>query len=106
MFLVCTVCFYGALHAQAVPQTTAPDASKLILKEGVDVKLRFAEDISSKTVASDDPVTLILDEDLEVGDVVVARSGAKAFGTVSNAKKVGMMGKGGEPERCSLYRTL
>ena len=81
-----------------MPQTTAPDA-KLILKEGVDVKLRFAEDISSKTAASDDPVTLILDEDLKVGDVVVARSGAKAFGTVSNAKKAGMMGKGGESKR-------
>jgi hypothetical protein len=37
-----------------------------------------------------------LDEDLLVGDVIVARAGAKAIGTVSNAKKAGMMGKAGE----------
>src|SRR6185437_16181602 len=43
----------------------------------------------------DDPVTLILDEDLKVGDVVVARAGCKALATISNAKKAGMMGKAG-----------
>lgn len=73
-----------------------PTANKLVLKEGSDVKLKFADDLSSKTVNDGDPVTLILDEDLKVGDVVVARSGAKAVGEITNAKKAGMMGKGGE----------
>lgn len=71
-------------------------AGTVLLKEGTEVKLRFSEDISSKTASNDDPVNLVLDEDVKVGDVIVARSGAKALATVSNAKKAGMMGKGGE----------
>jgi len=71
-------------------------AAKLVLKEGTDVKLKFADDLSSKTAADGDPVNLVLDEDLKVGDVVVVKAGAKATGTVTNAKKAGMMGKAGE----------
>jgi hypothetical protein len=71
-------------------------ARKLVLKEGTDVRLKFADDLSSKTANDGDPVNLILDEDLKVDDVVVARSGAKAVGEITNAKKAGMMGKAGE----------
>ena len=60
------------------------------------MKLKFAQDLSSKTATDDDPVNLVLDEDLKVGDVTVAKAGAKALGTVTHAKKAGMMGKGGE----------
>ena len=41
-------------------------------------------------------MTLILSEDLKVGDVVVAKAGAKAQGEITNAKKAGMLGKAGE----------
>jgi len=87
--------------AQPVPQSPPavqpPEPpAKLILKEGTDVKLKFAQDLSSKTAADDDPVNLVLDEDLKVGDVTVAKAGAKAVGIVTHAKKAGMMGKGGE----------
>jgi hypothetical protein len=66
------------------------------LKEGTDVKLKFAQELSSKTANEDDPVNLVLDEDLKVGDATVAKAGAKALGTITHAKKAGMMGKGGE----------
>lgn len=56
---------------QQAPAAETP--AKLVLKEGTDVKLKFAQDLSSKTAAEDDPVNLVLDEDLKVGDVVVAR---------------------------------
>jgi hypothetical protein len=78
------------------PQAQAAEPAKLILREGTDVKLKFAQDLSSKTAAEDDPVNLILDEDLKVGDVIVAKAGAKALGTVTHVKKAGMMGKAGE----------
>jgi len=78
------------------PQAAADAPAKLVLKEGTDVKLKFAQDLSSKTSAENDPVNLVLDEDLKVGDVVVARAGAKARGTVTHVKKAGMMGKAGE----------
>ncbi len=81
--------------APAVP-AAADSSGKLVLKEGTDVKLKFAQDLSSKTANDDDPVNLVLDEDLKVGDVTVCKAGAKAVGTVTHAKKAGMMGKGGE----------
>ena len=43
-----------------------------------------------------DTVELALDEDLTVGQTVVAKKGAKAVGTISNSKKAGMAGRGGE----------
>jgi hypothetical protein len=77
--------------------SVAPDASaKYILKEGEDVPLTFAQDVSSKTAADGDPVAFALAEDLKVGNVVVAKAGSHAFGEVTNAKKAGMMGKAGE----------
>ena len=83
--------------APAVAAAPAPDATAgLVLKEGTDVKLKFAQELSSKTANEDDPVNLVLDEDLKVGDVTVAKAGAKALGTITHAKKAGMMGKGGE----------
>lgn len=106
------LCFSSVAAAQSSPATsqaappapatspTVPPAAeptaKMILKEGTDVKLKFAQDLSSKTANDDDPVNLVLDEDLKVGDATVCKAGAKAVGTVTHAKKAGMMGKGGE----------
>jgi hypothetical protein len=74
----------------------AKPADKLILKEGADVSLKFAQDLSSKTVAEDDPVNLVLAEDLKLGDIIIAKAGAKAVGTITHSKRAGMIGKGGE----------
>jgi biopolymer transport protein ExbD len=75
----------------------APDASgKYMLRDGTDVNLTFAQDLSSKTASEGDPVVLVLADDVKVGDVVVAKAGAKAFGEVTKAEKSGMMGKAGE----------
>ena len=81
--------------AVAAPAATTP-AEKLVLKEGADVSLKFAQDLSSKTAEEDDPVSLVLDQDIKVGDLVVVKAGAKAVGTITHAKKAGMMGKAGE----------
>jgi hypothetical protein len=81
--------------ATPAPAAASP-ASTVILTDGTDVPLTFDQDISSKTAADGDPVEFVLAEDLKVGDVVVAKAGAKAVGEVTNAKKAGMMGKAGE----------
>jgi hypothetical protein len=72
----------------------APD--KVLLAEGSDVYLAFDQDLSSKTAQEGDTVAFVLTDDLKVGDVVVAKTGCKAVGEVTNAKKSEMMGKGGE----------
>jgi hypothetical protein len=82
----------------AAPALAAtPDASgKYMLRDGADVDLQFAQDLSSKTSSEGDPVVLTLVDDLKVGNIVVARTGSKAFGEVTKAEKSGMMGKAGE----------
>ncbi len=87
----------------AVPTTPAaavapiaPAPAGLMLKEGTEVPLVFAEDLNSKTAVDDDPVNMTLAEDIKVGDVVVVRKGAVALATVTNAHKSGMLGKAGE----------
>jgi hypothetical protein len=100
MLMCCSLCVTAQDHQQSQPTqqapAQAPESAKVILKEGTDVHLKFAQDISSKTAEEGDSVALILDEDIKVGDAVVAKAGAKAVGTVTNSKKAGMMGKAGE----------
>jgi len=84
-------------NAQPAMSNSPPEpASKLMLKEGTEVKLKFRDNLSSKTAAEGDPVNLTLDQDLKVGEVTVARAGAAAVGTISQAKKSGMLGRAGE----------
>ncbi len=102
------LCFGSAALAQdpQQPPTPAPSvapaavavapAEKMILREGADVSLKFAQDLNSKTANDDDPVALVLDQDIKIGEVVVVKAGAKAVGTITHAKKAGMMGKAGE----------
>jgi hypothetical protein len=67
-----------------------------LLKEGDQVALKFANDLTSKTAVGGDPVEFVLDDDLKVGAVIVVPKDAHAVATVSNAKKAGMLGKPGE----------
>lgn len=107
--VILALCFGGTLVAQETQQppadvskppapVTVPVAppEKLILKEGADVNLKFAQDLNSKTANDDDPVSLVLDQDIKIGEIVVVKAGAKAVGTITHAKKAGMMGKAGE----------
>jgi hypothetical protein len=83
-------------ETQAAPTGPGAASEKLLLKEGSEVSLKFAQDVSSKTAADDDTVNLVLDQDIKVGDVVVVKAGAKAVGTITHAKRAGMLGKAGE----------
>jgi hypothetical protein len=90
------------------PVAPVPDASgKYMLREGADVDLQFAQDLSSKTASEGDPVVLTLVDDLKVGNIVVARTGDKAVGEVTTAEKSGMMGKAGQLNiRLDYLKTL
>ena len=95
-----------ALHGAAAPpdDTTSPDPSRRVcsatrgclIREGTEVPLKFASDLSSKTANESDPVEFILDDDVKVGQTVVIPKGAHATAIVSHAHRAGMMGKGGE----------
>ncbi len=86
--------------AASAPAGPAPEmlrtSKRYLLKDGTEVRLKFANDLTSKSAVVGDLVELVLDEDLKVDEVVVAAKGARAVGTVTNAKKSGTFGKGGE----------
>ena len=83
-----------ATTAQPAAAPAAP--AKVVLKEGTEVNLKFAQTLSSKTAVVGDPVDLLLDEDLTVGSALVAKKGSHAVATITTAKKAGMMGRGGD----------
>lgn len=94
--------------AAAAPQTVTPpapasatpadpNAGKYLLKEGTEIPLKFATDVSSRYATEGDKVELTLVSDVKIGDVVIVKQGAKAFVVVTNAKKAGMLpGSNGE----------
>jgi hypothetical protein len=86
----------GGAAPNAAPGPSDANAGKHLLKEGMDVPLKFASDLSSKTANEGDPVEMTLDSDIKVDDVVVIKHGARAVAIVTNAKKSGMMGRAGE----------
>jgi hypothetical protein len=81
--------------AATAPATTATP-SAVVLREGTRLELKLAQNLSSKTAVDDDPVNFVLAEDLVVDNVVVARKGAFATGSVSHTKRAGMLGRAGE----------
>ena len=96
-----------ASSVPAVPPATllSPSASQaprpaeqetIVLEEGTMVSLKFGQDLSSKTAAEGDPIHFLLAQDLKVGDVIVAKAGTLALGTVSGVKKAGMRGRAGK----------
>jgi hypothetical protein len=79
--------------AKAAPAT---GPKTFVLKEGSEVKLKFAQDLSSKTATEGDKVNFTLDQDITVDGAVLIRSGAPAVGEVSHAEHAGHMGKAGQ----------
>jgi hypothetical protein len=65
------------------------------LKEGTEVRLKLRDKLTSKTAIEGDLVELILDQDLKVGNITVAKAGSVAVGTISHADKAGMVGRPG-----------
>jgi hypothetical protein len=59
----------------------------VVLREGTEVDLKFAQKLTSKAAVVDQPVELALAEDLKVLENVVAKRGARVIGTVTAGKE-------------------
>jgi hypothetical protein len=59
--------------------------SKPILREGTPVSLISVEELGSKTAEGAGPIDFVLANDIQVGGVIVAKAGSKAWGQVSYA---------------------
>ena len=97
LVIISYVCFHGigqAIPAQKdepIQQTsetpTPPPAQTVVLKEGTEINLKFAQKLSAKSAFVGEPVELVLARDLKVGDVKVVKQGARVLGTVVAGKE-------------------
>jgi hypothetical protein len=69
---------------------------KFELEDGTSVRLKFKEDISSKTALQDQPVYFSVAEDVFLNGKLVIAEGAVAKGVVREVQKSGFMGKKGK----------
>ena len=80
-------------RAQVANQVATPN---LELKEGSPVTLSLVSALTSKSCREGDAVKLTVAEDVKVENSVAIRAGTTAMGHISQVKKSGAMGRGGE----------
>ncbi len=66
-----------------------------MVPDGTEIKVSVIDEINGNKVAEGDPLTFKVVEDVKINDKIVIAKDTIAKGTVSAAKKNGMMGKGG-----------
>jgi len=85
----------AALVASTNQDPPAKPANVKVLPDGTEFTVVTTEEISSKTASEGDDLTFKVAEDVKIdGDVVIAKD-TLVKGVVAQAKKAGMMGKGG-----------
>jgi hypothetical protein len=76
-----------------------PEPSKTenvkVVPDGMEFTVVTIDEITSKTAAEGDPLTFKVPEDVKVDGQTVIAKGSLVKGTVAQAKKAGMMGRGG-----------
>jgi hypothetical protein len=80
--------------ALAIAPTFAQAGAKVV--EGDAFPIRLEEALSSKTAQEGQRFSIILDDDVTLGDGTVLRAGYRGVGEIVDAKKNGMMGKSGK----------
>lgn len=83
---------FGQQGAAAAEQQDAKDdhpqvAGTVLLKEGTEVRLELAQQLTGRSAVVGDPVEFVLAEDLLVGEALVARKGARVLGSVMEGKE-------------------
>ena len=78
---------FAQVLAPPVQSADPKPAETVALKEGTEVSLKFAQNLTSKAAVAGQPVELVLAEDLKVFDHVVVKQGARVLGTVTSGKE-------------------
>jgi hypothetical protein len=78
----------------------------LVLKEGTEIKLRFAQNVTSRVARPGQMIEFTVAEPVVVDGVTVIKEGARSIGYVANTESAGGNGKGGAMEiRMEAVRT-
>ena len=76
-------------------QEKADQATEVVLPDGTEFTVVTTEEISSKTATEGDALSFKVAEDVKINGHVLIAKDTLVKGVVANAKKAGMMGKGG-----------
>ncbi len=68
----------------------------VVIPDGTEISAVTTDTISSKTAHEDDPITFKVDEDVVIDGSIVIAKGTIIKGIVTNAKKSGFFGRGGQ----------
>ena len=81
----------GNLGAQVltppVPSEGSRPVQTIVLREGTEVNLKFAQKLTANAAVVNQPVELVLSEDLKVLDYIVVKRGARVLGTIIAGKE-------------------
>src|ERR1700752_43804 len=80
----------------AAPATAPVQTENIkVIPDGFEFTVVTIDEITSKTAAEGDPLTFKVAEDVKIDGQIVIAKDSLVKGTVAQAKKAGMMGKGG-----------
>jgi hypothetical protein len=85
-----TLCIFAA------PRIANQPVQSVVIPDGTEISAVTTEALSSKTAHEDDPITFKVDEDVVIEGAIVIAKGTLVKGSVTNAKKSGFFGKGGQ----------
>ena len=92
-----------AQTAQAAESQKPP---VLVLKEGTEIKLKFAQNVTSRVARPGQMIEFVVAEPVIVDGVTLIKPGARSIGYVANTESAGGSGKGGAMEiRMEAVRT-
>ena len=91
IFCIATACC--VFSAAEMPQQ---QGRTIVLPDGTEISAVTTDTLSSKTSHEDDQITFKVDEDVMIDGGVVVAKGTAIKGVVSNAKKSGYFGRGGQ----------
>ena len=77
------------------PKPKVVQADDGILHNGTPLRLITSGDFTSDSAQSGDPIPMLLDESVMIGDTIVLRKGTKVNATIVNADRAGIAGKPG-----------
>lgn len=84
------------LPAFAAVRAVAPQTNEVTLPDGTEFEVETTDEISSKTATEGDPLSFKVSDDVKVNGQIVIAAGTLVKGSITNAKKAGMMGRGGQ----------
>ena len=88
----------------APPESQKPDV--VVLKEGTEIKLKFAQNVTSRVARPGQMIEFVVAEAVVVDGVTLIKHGARSIGYVANTESAGGTGKGGALEiRMEAVRT-